>query len=195
MLSQLSSALTRKRNFVLGILLTLISETMAIGLKQIKLKSKYQPEKFYENTVFSMPNKVETEKHDDTEQPYYEDVDEDDHPKAKPNDYSEYPDKSQLYMNNENVRKEVLNENEVKHLETKLPKPAVGKYDLDRMDRKWKLATIILAALCLATGSALISVTTVMLLKNGRTREIIFLIVRQTAIITPLFIPLTACSD
>lgn len=153
---------------------------MALGLKQIKLKSKYQPEEFYENTAFSATNHVPTEKHDDTEQPYYEDVDDEDadeHHKARPNDYSEYPDKSQLYMNNESVRKEVLHENEVKHLETKLPKPAVEKYDLDR---KWKLATIILGVLCLATGSALISVTTVMLLKKGKIWIIEFLICPAT---------------
>lgn len=137
---------------------------MAIGLKQIKLKSKYQPEEFYENTAFSTTNKDETEKHDDSEQPYYEDVDEDENHKAKPNEYSEYPDKSQLYMNNESVRKEVLHENEVKHLETKLPTPAVEKYNFER---KWKLATIILAVLSLATGTALVSVTTVLLLKTG----------------------------
>ncbi|CAC5380254.1 unnamed protein product [Mytilus coruscus] len=141
---------------------------MAIGLKQLKLKSKNQPEDIYENKVFSTTNKVETRKNDDTERPFYEDVDEDNHHKAKPNKYSEYPDKSQLYVNNESVRKEVLHEKEVKHLETKLPKQSNEKNNLVR---NWKIATIILAVLSLATGSALISVTTVMLLKNGNPCE------------------------
>ncbi|CAC5423352.1 unnamed protein product [Mytilus coruscus] len=144
---------------------------MALTMKSKKLMAKYRKdedeENDYVNTVFTIKDASRSDQCDENDQPYYDQLDNTDpeinHQKAKPNEYSQWEDRQittdEIYENNEQSVKGVLQQREINHLESKLPIQHSSK---EPRIRHYKIGIGILAVICVILVVALISAAVVL---------------------------------
>ncbi|CAC5377346.1 unnamed protein product [Mytilus coruscus] len=144
---------------------------MALTMKAKKLMAKYRKDEVdendYVNTAFTIKDASRSDQSDENKQPYYDQLDNTDpeinHQKAKPNEYSQWEDRQiitdEIYENNEQSVKGVLQQREINHLESKLPIQHSSK---EFSIRHCKIGIVILALTCVILVVALIAVAVIL---------------------------------